>query len=107
MKQNKESKRLEEERLNEFFNEVKSVKPSSSIKTENVKSNETKENVNNTGLYYQCPACHKLVTSRKETCKHCGYTGYIPMSEVETKRIRSVLFIIILIVAVVVYILTR
>jgi uncharacterized OB-fold protein len=107
MKQNKESKQLEQDRLKDFFDEVKSIKPSPSIKKESVNDTETQKSDKNSGLYYQCPACHKLVTSRKETCKHCGYTGYIPMSEVETKRIRRVLFVIILIGAAAVYILTR
>lgn len=56
---------------------------------------------------YVCPSCHRPLRSRKESCGHCGYAGYIPMSETETKRIRTILFVILFIAALAVYFLTR
>lgn len=56
---------------------------------------------------YVCPSCHRPLRSRKEPCGHCGYSGYIPMSETETNRVRAILFVVLFIAAVAVYFLTR
>lgn len=92
--------KVDQENLKAFFEEVKDSK--------STESSEKKQTFTQSfSKPYQCPKCHQSLSSRKEPCKHCGYTGYIPMSEAETKRIRAVLFVVILVIAIVVYILTR
>ena len=39
-----------------------------------------------------CPRCGKDIESRKSGCPHCGYSGYIPMTEEEIKRVRRILY---------------
>ncbi len=40
----------------------------------------------------RCPRCGNAMTDRKSTCPHCGYTGYIPMSEAQIKRTKRILY---------------
>ncbi|XMB72096.1 hypothetical protein RJI07_08305 [Mycoplasmatota bacterium WC30] len=104
MSQKKEKNRIKEERLNDFLAEVSS-KGEERVLNEQNKPLEQKNEF--AKLAYQCPSCHKLISSRKHPCKHCGYSGYIPISDEQTKKIRMVLFIVILVAAIVVYIVTR
>lgn len=39
-----------------------------------------------------CPRCGKQIEHRKSGCPHCGYHGYIPMTEEEIKRVRRTLY---------------
>ncbi len=60
--------------------------------------------LNNTpSFFYYCPKCHEKLKNRKDPCPRCGYQGYIPLSEQQTKKIRLVLFVIFLIIALIVY----
>jgi hypothetical protein len=97
-------KKLDDQVLNEFFDEVETQKKSKINSDKD--SNEIK---NSPGVPkpYQCPSCHKSLSSRKEPCKYCGYKGYIPMGDDEIKRTRVVIFIILFVIAVAVYVLTR
>lgn len=99
-----QKKKINQEVLNEFFDEVEAKKNKS--KEEEVKSDLPKQGA---GLSkpYQCPSCHKSLSSRKEPCKYCGYKGYIPMGDDEIKRTRIVLFVVLSVIAIAVYILTR
>jgi hypothetical protein len=108
----KRDKKAEKERLKEFFTETDKTLSEAGVQSaaedpEQVESgaNETKEKI--LPLPYACPACHRLLASRKKPCKHCGYAGYIPMSDAEIKRIRTILFVVLFIVALAVYFLTR
>jgi uncharacterized paraquat-inducible protein A len=94
--------KIDQDKLKEFLDETKNL-------TNKEEEKEEKVSKTSQGLAkpYRCPSCHKSLSSRKEPCKHCGYKGYIPMSDEEIKKTRFVLFIILLIAAVVVYILTR
>lgn len=47
----------------------------------------------------RCPRCGNAMTDRKSTCPHCGYTGYIPMSEAQIKRTKRILYPIFAIAA--------
>ena len=53
-----------------------------------------------------CPKCGKE-TSYTTMCPHCGYQGYMPLSEAATKRVRLILFVVILAVAAVVYLFVK
>jgi len=78
-------KKATKEQLDEFYLSVDQKKDSTS--EEKRLNPSLKSEVKS--LPYQCPRCHKLLSSRKEPCKYCNYTGYIPMSEDETKKIRK------------------
>jgi hypothetical protein len=53
---------------------------------------------------YKCPRCYKALSSRKEPCKHCGFNGYIPLSEAEIKKTRFIMFFVILALAIIAYV---
>lgn len=99
--------KIDKEVLKEFLNEVDSKNSNKS--EEETNSNNNNNNRNTAGLSkpYQCPSCHKSLSSRKEPCKYCRYKGYIPMGDDEIKRTRVILFIVLFVVAIAVYILTR
>lgn len=40
----------------------------------------------------RCPRCGNAMTDRKSPCPHCGYAGYIPMSEAQIKRTKRILY---------------
>lgn len=48
----------------------------------------------------RCPRCGKQRTSRKGACPHCGYDGYIPMSDAEIKKIKLILYPIAIVLAI-------
>lgn len=48
-----------------------------------------------------CPRCGKALEDRKG-CPHCGYHGYIPMSDAQIKRTKLILYPIAVAVAAVV-----
>lgn len=98
------NKKPEADKLAEFFNEVENQEK---IKKESNPNNEPVKQSTQLSKPYQCPSCHRLLSSRKEPCKYCGYKGYIPMGDEEIKRTRTVLFIVILIIAIAVYVLMR
>ena len=99
-----DNKKIDQDKLKEFFEETKELKN----KEQNDSTNNTKKvEPKSLSRPFKCPACHKALSSRKEPCKYCGYKGYIPMSDEQIKKTRFVLFIVILVIAVVVYILTR
>lgn len=52
------------------------------------------------GDVIRCPKCGYVLSSRS-ACPRCGYNGYVPMTKSETKRIRMILFPIILIIAII------
>lgn len=93
----------DQEKLREFFEETKNINSE-----EKKNSSETHEPASKSlSKPYTCPSCHRSLSSRKEGCKHCGYKKYIPMSDEQIKKIKFVLFFIILAIAIVVYVLTR
>lgn len=98
------NKKEEQEKIKEFFEETQELKIEN--KDDSI-SMEKKIETKSFSKPYQCPSCHKSLVSRKEPCKHCGYKGYIPMSDEQIKRIRFILFFVILAIAIVVYIVTR
>jgi uncharacterized paraquat-inducible protein A len=95
------SKRENDELLNEFLDEQDQIKKQSNEK-ETIVNNEK-----SLSKPYRCPNCNRALASRKEECKHCGYKGYIPISDDQRKRIRLVLTVVFLIAAIVVLVLTR
>ena len=50
--------------------------------------------------HIQCPRCGKEMTDRKSPCPHCGYHGYVPMSEEQIKRTKRILYPIFAVAAV-------
>ncbi len=40
----------------------------------------------------RCPRCGKEMTDRRSPCPHCGYYGYIPMSEAQIKKTKLILY---------------
>jgi len=97
-------KKIENEKLADFFDEVNQLKKEGNDSNDN---NLDEKQSGSLPKPYQCPSCHQSLSSRKEPCKHCGYKGYIPMGDDEIKKTRIVLFVIILVIAIVVYVLTR
>jgi uncharacterized paraquat-inducible protein A len=87
--------KVDPEKLKEFFKEVSITEPVKKVEPE-VQD-----------LKYNCPKCHSKLANRTDKCPRCGYQGYIPMSENETKKIRWILFVIILIAAILVYLSNR
>lgn len=47
-----------------------------------------------------CPRCGKPLENRHSACPHCGYDGYIPMSEAQIKRIKLILSPIAIVLAI-------
>ncbi len=50
----------------------------------------------------RCPRCSHVLKER-HGCPYCGYHGYIPMSQKQTRRIRLILFPIVIVIAVILY----
>lgn len=101
------SKKVDKAKLDEFYQEVQDFSEGANKNDLSNSGQKSESNHFEESKPYQCPKCHKLLSSRKEPCKYCHYDGYIPMGDAEIKKTRAVLFIIILIAAVVIYILTR
>lgn len=100
----KTQKKVDQEKLNDFFQEVDKNKKNNS----NDKNDSEFDTINGpVSKPYQCPMCHKSLSSRKEPCKYCGYKGYIPMGDDEIKKTRIILFVVILIIALVILMITR
>jgi len=97
----KTKKPIDPQKLADFFSETEK-KPEASPE-----SPKEEPPIPSLAPAYFCPRCHQPLSNRKDPCPHCGYRGYIPMSESETNRIRLILFVILLAVAIVVYIVTR
>ncbi len=47
-----------------------------------------------------CPRCGKPLEDRKSPCPHCGYAGYIPMSEAQIKKTKLILYPVFAIIAI-------
>ncbi|MFA5289592.1 MAG: hypothetical protein WC351_00950 [Candidatus Izemoplasmatales bacterium] len=101
------NKQAEKEKLDAFFTEVDTKKKD--VSSTHHAHQHTSEHKAKTPvvLTYTCPSCRKMITSRKEPCKYCGYKGYIPLNEKEIKKIRFIMFFVILVIALAVYIATR
>lgn len=95
----KDKTKIDPEKLAEFYAETDGQKKKPE---EPVAEPSPKESASGPALY-QCPSCRKFVRSRKEPCPYCGYHGYIPMTEGETRRIRWILFAVLLALALAVY----
>lgn len=50
----------------------------------------------------KCPSCGCVLPSRS-ACPRCGYTGYVPMAKSSTRRIKLILYPILLVIAVIAY----
>ncbi|MFA7076466.1 MAG: hypothetical protein WC152_07380 [Candidatus Izemoplasmatales bacterium] len=97
------SKKAEQEKINEFLEQTKDIYNKDDADSTKVSKQEPKS----LSKPYRCPSCHRPLASRKEPCKHCGYKGYIPLSDEQIKKTKFVLFFVILAAAIAVYILTR
>lgn len=93
----KDKNKISKEELKDFFEDVKQTKKSNDIQIKNPTRKYT----------YRCPKCNKEIETRSEACPYCNYKGYIPMSLAETKRIKSILFIIILAIAIIILIIRK
>lgn len=96
----KKNKREEEA---EILRKMLSDSDTEPKKTETVKAKEEKSSSSSErddGDVIRCPKCGYVLASRS-TCPRCGYNGYVPMTKSETKRIRMILFPIILIIAII------
>ena len=101
MKKISDKRKEEEEILKKMFDGTESPsnmtskvekKPASSPKTDS------------SGI--RCPKCGYLLENRRG-CPRCGYNGYIPMSEEETKKTKLILYPIVLVVAILIYLITK
>jgi rubrerythrin len=98
----KKNNKINQDKLNEFFEE-----------TERKQKNPEVCDVNPVDEFsssikkYKCPKCNNPMSSREEECPCCHYKGYVPMSDDETKRVRTILFFIILAIALAVMVITR
>ena len=95
----KKKNKIDKEKLREFCEETEKAR-----ETESNQSEDVGEELTPRKPAYMCPACKRMLYSRKEACPHCNYSGYIPMSDEEIKRIRRILFWIILAIAIAVFI---
>ena len=46
-----------------------------------------------------CPQCGAELETRKSRCARCGYEGYVPLSEAQSKKIRRILFAVLGVIA--------
>lgn len=72
---------------------------------------ETKERTTS-DFFRPCPICGEAISMNERVCPHCGYYeskegGYKPMTKIETRRIKTVLFFVLMAAAIVVYLLLR
>lgn len=100
MKKNK----VDSAKLNEFLAEAE-VETKEKVKTRTA-LNVTSES-NRPNPTYSCPKCQTKLTNRSEPCPSCGYKGYVPLSDLETKKIRMILFVVLSVLVIVIYFLNR
>lgn len=50
----------------------------------------------------RCPRCGYVLTERS-ACPRCGYNGYVPMSKSQTRKVKLILYPILLVIAILVY----
>lgn len=87
-----------QERINDFFKETNQIKEISESSYQEIEDNVFK---------YRCPQCNEKLKTRTDECPNCHYIGYIPMNEKEIKRIRTILFFVILVIAIITYIIVH
>lgn len=104
MNDKKEKKQQEKQKIDEFLKDYQNSQEKENQSSDN-KPEKPEDQFQRKP--YRCPSCHRFLTSRKEPCKYCGYKGYIPMSEEDTRKTRFILFIVLLAAAIVVYVLTH
>ena len=96
-------KNEEEKIMREMREAMAEQKRKEGVETEeprqSAKSTSKKEEI-------RCPRCGHLLADRKG-CPYCRYTGYIPMSKQQTKRIKYILYPILLLAAIVLFILAK
>ena len=71
-------------------------------KAEEAEASSGSEKQNKGEYELQCPRCGHRFTGGK-TCPRCGYNGYFPMNERQIKRIKWILYPILLVAAALVY----
>jgi lipopolysaccharide biosynthesis regulator YciM len=87
----KKSNRINQEDINDF---LKQVEENETNKQDLVHQEEVPQIKK-----YRCPKCNSKLASRNEQCPSCHYKGYIPMSDDETKKTKTILFFILLVIA--------
>jgi len=97
-------KEREAEILRQMEEPVEGEKQSGS---QNADSNENKNETFSKTEEFRCPNCNAILKNRKEKCPKCGYNGYVPMSEPQTRRIKWILFFILLAIAIIVLIIKQ
>ena len=55
----------------------------------------------------ECPVCHEPVYEKTQVCKKCGYKGYMNMSKQRMNFIKTILFVALMAIAVVLIVATR
>lgn len=100
----KKKKAEEQEILKKMFEDDGSVKPSGSAEVppeeERHSVKEKTKRRKDAPDTVRCPKCGYVLDDRSG-CPRCGYHGYIPMSESQTKKIKYVLYPILLIAAII------
>lgn len=101
----KKNNKADQEALKEFFEEVEKVnkEKKESGATDQVDDSGFSGQTKRKKIIYKCPQCNRELDNRHDPCPFCKYHGYIPMSEQETKKIRFILFWIILVVAIILF----
>lgn len=54
----------------------------------------------------RCPRCARVLFDRSR-CPYCGYSGYIPMTKSETKKIKLILYPIAIVALIIAYFMFR
>ena len=54
-----------------------------------------------------CPICGHRLKAGTKVCPKCGYSGYVPLTDAQTAKIRLILFPVILVIAVIIYLYVR
>ncbi|MDD3122591.1 MAG: hypothetical protein PHC62_03625 [Candidatus Izemoplasmatales bacterium] len=100
------SQKVDKTKVEEFFREIEGQE---SLDKAAITGSSKEQQTNNKqeAKPYVCPKCHKSLSTRKEPCKYCHYDGYIPMGDAEIKKTRTFMFIILIIISISVYLLTR
>ena len=96
---NKKKREEEAEILRKMFSDTDGEPNSDAPPKESVK--KTAKNSQSDDDVIRCPRCGYVLPSRS-SCPRCAYNGYVPMTKAETKKVKLILYPIVLIIVVLV-----
>ena len=97
------------------MNENKNYQQIDDNNKENLNDEQSEEKEVRTAADFSrpCPVCGESIPMNEKVCPYCGYYesakegGYKPLSKIQTRKIKTILFFALMAVAIVVYILLR